>query len=224
MKKNKLFILIILSLGIRLFAQTGTMTGNDGKIYQTVKIGNQWWMAENLKETQYRDGSVIPIVTDNSIWSGLKGGALLTGAYCAYYNDIKKANTYGYLYNWYAVNDSRNIAPPGWHVPTDEEWITLREYLGGKNVAGGKMKETGTTHWESPNTGATNESGYSALPGGYRDPISVFDRMGYNAFFWSALERSGGDAWQWSMRHGNSNIYRIASSKQYGFSVRLVRD
>ena len=151
-----------------------TVTDIDGNTYKTVKIGNQIWMAENLKVTHYRNGDIIPNVTNNFEWAYLS-----TGAWCVHDNDGSYANTYGYLYNWYAVNDIRNIAPEGWHVPTDEEWKELEMYLGmsqteaddtgyrGTNE-GGKLKEAGTTHWETPNTGATNETGFSALPGGCR--------------------------------------------------------
>jgi uncharacterized protein (TIGR02145 family) len=141
--------------------ETNTVTDIDGNIYHTVTIGTQVWMVENLKTTKYRNGDPIPNVTGNA-WA-----ALTTGAYCWYNNDAATYKaTYGALYNWYAVADSRNIAPTGWHVPTDAEWTTLTTFLGGESVAGGKLKETGTNHWTSPNTGATNETGFTALPGG----------------------------------------------------------
>ena len=198
----------------------GTMTGNDGKVYQTVKIGDQWWMAENLRETQYRDGSPIPHVTDDSEWGGLS-----TDAWCAYANNETTAETYGYLYNWHTVYDSRNIAPPGWHVSTDEEWDTLVEYLGGSSVAGGKLKEAGTSHWNSPNTEATNESGFTALPGGYRlSGNGNFDTMGYYAYYWSATEYNSIYAWSRILNYDDSAISRINYHKQDGYSVRLVRD
>jgi uncharacterized protein (TIGR02145 family) len=211
--------------------ETGTMTGNDGKIYQTVKIGNQWWMAENLKETEYRNGNAIQNVTDNSIWAGLS-----TGARCAYDNSESNASVYGYLYNWYAVSDSRNIAPPGWHVPTDEEWKTLEKHLGmsqseadnsgerGTNE-GGKLKETGTIHWFSPNEGATNESGFSALPGGYRyDYDGIFYYLGYSATFWSSTELGANYAWYRYLYFSSSLVSRYINDKQDGFSIRLLRD
>jgi len=144
-------------------SSTGTMTDIDGNVYETVTIGTQVWMAENLKVTHYRNGNTILHIIDWFSWF------TLTGAYCEYDNDVNNVAVYGRLYNWYAVNDSRYIAPVGWHVPSDAEWLTLVDYLGGDTVADGKMKEIGTTHWVSPNTGATNESGFSALPGGYRD-------------------------------------------------------
>ena len=140
----------------------GTVTNIDGNVYKTVKIGKQWWMAENLKTTRYRNGEEIINITDPIQW-----GALVIGAYCWYNNDISNKGPYGALYNWNAVMDDRNLAPVGWHIPTDEEWTTLSTTLGGESVAGGKLKEAGFSHWNAPNTGATNESGFTVLPNGY---------------------------------------------------------
>jgi len=120
--------------------ETGTVTDIDGNIYKTVKIGTQWWMAENLKVTKYRNGNLIPNVTNMTQWDNLT-----TGAYCTYNHDATNVTNYGRLYNWYAANDSRNIAPAGWHVPSDVELTTLITNLGGEDFAGGKMKETGTS-------------------------------------------------------------------------------
>ena len=165
------------------------MTDIDGNTYQTVKIGNQWWIAENLNVTHYQNGDAIPNVTDSAAWWGLT-----SGAYCNYNNDAANVAVYGRLYNWYAVHDSRNIAPAGWHVPSDAEWQTLVDYLGGDPVAGGKMKEAGTTHWISPNTGATNESGFSGLPGGYRHTDGYYYDISYSASFWTFTESDSGYA------------------------------
>ena len=158
-------------------------------------------MAENLKVTSYRNGEASSNETNNSEWANLS-----SGAWCSYNNDDGNVETYGLLYNWYAVDDSRNIAPSGWHVPTDEEWKELEIYLGMSQTdadntnfrgtdEGGKMKESGTTHWNSPNTGATNESGFTALPGGYRSNYSgTFDDIGYGGGWWSSTG-SGSYAW-----------------------------
>ena len=181
------------------------VTDIDDNVYQAVKIGKQWWTAENLQVIHYRNGDAIPEITNNSEWIGLS-----TGARCAYDNDVSNVSTYGYLYNWYAVDDSRNIAPAGWHVPTHEEWQALVDYLGGKRF-GGKLKETGTTHWHSPNVGATNESGFSALPAGLRVSHS------------GAFDRSD-SAWGRFMYHGSLYIFRSLTNKNEGFSVRLIRD
>ncbi len=200
--------------------QTGTVTDIDGNTYKTVKIGDQWWMAENLKVTHYRNGDAIPHVTDATDWSNLT-----TGAYCNYDNDENNATTYGRLYNWYAIDNIRNIAPEGWHVPSDAEWQTLVDYLGGSSVAGGKMKETGTTHWNSPNTGATNESGFSALAGGSRTHSGSYaSSMGNHACFWSSTKY---DCLSMLYRHldcASSRIGSYTSNKESGFSVRCLRD
>jgi uncharacterized protein (TIGR02145 family) len=198
---------------------SGTVTDIDGNVYQTVTIGTQVWMAENLKVTHYRNGEAIPNVTDNTTWYNLT-----TGAYCEYNNDLNNVATYGRLYNWHAVGDSRNIAPTGWHVPTDAEWQTLVDYLGGSSVAGGKMKEAGTTHWLSPNTGATNESGFSGLPGGGRSSNGPYDYVGYYACFWSSTEGSSSGAWCRYLYCGNSVVTRLNDDKHLGFSVRCVKD
>ena len=177
-------------------------------------------MAENLKVTHYRNGEPIPNVTDPTAWS-----VLITGAYCEYDSDIANVAVYGRLYNWYAVDNGGGIAPEGWHVPSDAEWQTLVDYLGGDAIAGGKMKETGTTHWNTPNTGASNESGFTALPGGHRS--SLFFNMGYIARFWSFTE---GDyylsAWSRGLGYNNPAVTRdiYDSGKSCGFSVRCIKD
>jgi uncharacterized protein (TIGR02145 family) len=196
---------------------SGTVTDIDGNVYHTVTIGAQVWTVENLKVTHYRNGDAIPNVTDDSAWQ-----PLLTGAYCDYDNNTSHASTYGRLYNWYAVSDTRNIAPSGWHVPEDAEWQTLVDYLGGGFVAGGKMKETGTTHWVVPNTGATNSSGFCALPGGYRD--GAFNSAGRAAIFWSASTGGFYNAFSRTLRYDDSLVLQNYDEKYYGFSVRLVRD
>jgi len=196
-----------------------TVTDIDGNVYQTVLIGDQCWMMENLKVTHYRNGDPIPNVTDNSTWEGLT-----SGAYCEHNNDPGNVATYGRLYNWYAVDDSRNIAPEGWHVPTDAEWQVLVDYLGVDGVAGGKLKEAGTTHWVSPNTGATNESGFTALPGGYRCYDGGFYNMSSHAYFWSSTEYDDNYAWSRSLGFNYSEVGRSYGSKDYGFSIRCVKD
>ena len=206
------------------------VTDIDGNVYQTVLIGDQCWMMENLKVTHYRNGDPIPNVTDNTQWYGLT-----TGAYCDYNNAPGNVATYGRLYNWYAVVDSRNIAPEGWHVPSDAELKQLEMYLGMSQAEadatgwrgtdeGGKLKEAGTTHWLAPNTGATNESGFSALPGGYRSTNGTFYSMGIYATFWSSTEGSSYSAWYRYLNCDYSQVARGFSSKRYGFSVRCVRD
>ena len=202
----------------------------DGNVYRTVKIGRQIWMAENLKVTHYRNGDPIPNVTDGNEWHYLS-----TGAYCEYDNYPVNVKTYGRLYNWFAVADRRKIAPKGWHVPTDEEWKQLEMYLGmsqadanadGKRGTdeGGKLKEAGTMHWRSPNAGATNESGFSALPGGYQYGVRGFDYIGIWAYLWSSSESNDSHAWYRCLVCSQSHIQRLEYDKQLGFSVRCVRD
>lgn len=205
---------------INIEPTTDTLTDIDGNVYKTVKIGNQWWMAENLKVTRYRNGDAIPNVTNNSSWTGLN-----SGAYCYYDNNGSYDADYGALYNWYAVNDSRNIAPVGWHMPTDSEWQTLVDYLGGDYVAGGKLKETGTTHWTSPNYGATNESGFTGRPGGWRTNYDGdCNGMGGHTFYWSSTENRTDTAWNRDIVYDDAKVSRGSDNKRYGFSVRLVKD
>ncbi len=196
----------------------------DGNVYKTVKIGNQWWMAENLKVTHYRNGDEIHNRTDDEEWDNA------TGAYCNYNNDSTNVEIYGGLYNWFAVDDSRNIAPEGWHVPTDDEWQVLVDYMGGDTLAGGKMKSTGTIEggdglWRGSNKDATNESGFSAVPGGYRYSHGTFDSIGSTPYFWSSTESGSGTAWHRYMYYGNSDVCRYDIGwKQAGYSVRCVKD
>lgn len=198
---------------------TGTVKDIDDNVYKTVKIGNQWWMAENLKVTHYRNGDRIPKVTDNTEWD-----LHSADAYCVYDNNKINADTYGYLYTWYAVNDKRNIAPEGWHVPTKYEWQILKDYLGGRDIAGSKLKETDTTHWESPNEGATNESGFTALPGGYRTYDGYFRNIGRQVYFWSSTDYLIYWADSEHLRNTWSEAFYHGSSKQCGYAVRLIRD
>jgi uncharacterized protein (TIGR02145 family) len=197
-----------------------SVTDVDGNVYKTIKIGTQTWMAENLKVTHYVNGNLITKITDDTQWE-----FLTTEAYCDYNNKPSFSTIYGKLYNWYSVVDSRNICPIGWHLPSDAEWTTLITYLGGVNVAGGKLKETGTTHWKSPNEGATNESGFTGLPGGGRSPEGIFDFFIYYGQWWSFTEDNTNNALYSSLDYGT--IYAFFSSsatKNCGFSVRCVKD
>ena len=196
------------------------ITDIDGNVYKTVSIGNQTWMAENLKTTHYQNGDPIPCITDTAAWK-----ALTTGAWCDYENSADNGTKYGHLYNWYTVSDSRNIAPKGWHVPTDDEWTTLTTYLGGDSIAGGKLKEAGTLNWKSPNTGATNETGFSALPGGVRAGINgKFFDVGFKDNWWSSTENKG-VAWNRYLNKNSSNMNRTNNrGKNCGFSVRCIKD
>jgi uncharacterized protein (TIGR02145 family) len=199
--------------------ETGTVADINGNTYNTVKIGNQWWMAENLKVSHYRNGDLIPNVTSDTQWQNLS-----TGAYCNYDNTMMHDDSYGKLYNWYAVIDSRNIAPSGWHVPSDGEWQTLVDFLGGSSVAGGIMKESGTVHWTDPNLDATNASGFSALPGGIRYSYGKFFNIGISGSWWSITEYNATYAWEWSIDYNSSEVHRYNNNKRDGYSVRCIKD
>ncbi len=198
---------------------TGTVTDIDGNVYTTVKIGTQTWMAADLKTSKYRDGSAIPNVTDATDWS-----YLTTGAYCYYENDPAYNTVYGKLYNWHAVNTGL-LAPTGWHVPTDAEWTVMENYLGNDNYVGAKLKETGLAHWYDPNEGATNATGFTALPGGSRFSTGSFYNLTYNGYWWTAT--TGTDVSYAIYRYASFSLTALYNSEDYktdGISVRCVKD
>jgi len=216
-----LIFLMFLSISFKLVGQESfaTVKDIDGNIYKTVRIGSQTWMAENLKTSRYNYGTPIPLVTDDIKWKNLS-----SHGYCWCDNDIPtNKNTYGALYNWIAVNNGK-LCPIGWHVPTDTEWGILISNLGGFKVAGGKLKETGTTHWNSPNTGATNETGFTALPGGCRYDNGAHSIVGDNGYWWSATRNSATHALSRYMFYNGSNVNRLTANKNSGFSVRCLKD
>ena len=177
-------------------------------------------MTRNLDVSTYRNGDVIPKVTDGVAWA-----ALTTGAYCYYNNDSTTyATIYGKLYNWYAVNDPRGLAPEGWHIPSDFEWTTLGTCLGGNTVAGGPMKEIGTTHWNNSNTGATNLSNFTALPGGYRSDVGTFNNVGDYGHWWSATKGDSNTAWNRNLNYNDGVLEGGGANLKFGYSVRCLRD
>jgi uncharacterized protein (TIGR02145 family) len=198
----------------------------DNNRYEIVTIGTQTWMAENLKTTRYNDGTVIPLITDDTAWeTASTNGA---DAYCWYNNDVSNLITYGALYNWYAIdtlsNGDKNVCPVDWHVPTDGEWDVLRDFLdpssaGNNNTAGGKMKEAGLAHWDTPNESATNESGFAGLPGGYRFSDGTFNNIGYLGYWWSYTEVNTSDAWYRYLFRLNDNVLMNGSNKGGLFAV-----
>lgn len=222
---------------VRAYAvnESGTVYGNqimfntkiadaDGNTYNTVTIGNQVWMAENLKTTIYNDNTEIPLIVDNSVWAG----AVIPG-YCWYNNDaISYKDVYGALYNWYAldtaVNGVKNLCPVGWHLPEDGEWIILTNYLGGEGVAGGKLKETGTAHWQTPNVGATNSSGFTGLPGGGRDIFGNFYGILGSGQWWSATADGVPNVWTRRLSSNSVSMDRISLDRINGYSVRCLKD
>lgn len=193
----------------------GSVSDIEGNTYKTIQIGTQTWMAENLKTTKLNDDTPITLVTDNPAWA-----ALITPAYSWYNND---SILYGAIYNGYIISTGK-LCPEGWHVPSDEEWTTLTTFLGGEIVAGNKLKETGSTHWQNPNDGATNESGFTALPGGYRYYGGSFSSSRNQGYWWSATERSSIENYYRDIYVRYSDVDRGSSSKKTGFSVRCIED
>jgi len=185
----------------------------------SVAICNQVWMVKNLDVTKYRNGDDIPYVADNAAWA-----SLTTGAWCFFNFNAPTGTTFGKLYNWYAVNDPRGLAPAGWHVPSGAEWNGLRTCLGGEAIAGGKMKEQGLANWLEPNTGATNSSGFTALPGGARDAEGTLLDMYFRGYWWSTNGYSPEYAESWILSYNLASLRTAGSFKTVGFSVRCIKD
>jgi uncharacterized protein (TIGR02145 family) len=207
-----------------LFSPAGTVTDIDGKIYEVIKIGTQTWFGENLKTTKYNDGRAIPYVNDGFLWTYLTTDAF------SYYNDSETNQyTYGNLYNWYAVNTGK-LCPTGWHVPSSAEWKVLEGFLGGSYDAGGRLKEAGTSHWDDPNYGAINSSGFSALPAGafsvvwLSGDLSVFDGIGYFTDFWSSTEADSQTAFTRFLISDDHVLGSGFDAKFSGLSVRCIKD
>ena len=199
-----------------IISSSKLVTDIDGNIYHTVKIGAQLWTMENLKTTRYNDGAAIPLVTDSSAWTNLT-----TPGRCWYNNDSGSyANPYGALYNWYTINTGK-LAPAGWHVPSDSEWTVLSTYLG--DGAGGKLKEVGTTHWQSCNTDATNETGFSGLPGGWRYS-GTFLYIGIYGYWWSSTVNGVSFARSRSLICAEDTFMEGIDNMPSGESIRLLRD
>ena len=190
-------------------------------IYKTVNIGNQIWMAENLDVSVFRNGDLIPEVRTEEEWKN--SGKSKSPAWCHYNNDASNGIRFGKLYNWYAVNDPRGLAPIGWHVPSDADWIRLEEQLGGTPSAGGRMKSVSDL-WKKPNIGATNESGFSALPGGNRNGDGGFYYFDGDGAWWSSTEHSFSNAWVHFLYHYSAGVFRYGIIKTFGFSVRCLKD
>ncbi len=205
----------------------GSLTDQEGNTYKTVAIGTQVWMAENFKTTRYNDNQSIPRIIDDEAWINL-----ITPGYCWYNNDAPTYRAaYGALYNWYAVNTGK-LCPAGWHVPSNEDWIALRTYMGGEDFAGGKLKETGTAHWQTSDAGATNESGFTALPGGERACNGIsnegkFSGQGTDCIWWSATKFSLTDPpviWCFRIHTDNSRFWRNEIRATSGQNVRCIKD
>ena len=227
--KNKMWLYLLLSLGLVLILNnckktqentSGSITDKDGNVYTSVTIGTQVWMVQNLKTTKLNDGNPIPDIIDNIAWT-----SLTTPAYCWYNNDAATyKSVYGALYNWYAVNVG-NLCPTGWRVSTDNDCLLLEDYLGGATLAGSKMKETGTVHWTAPNSDATNETGFTALPGGYRTAAGQFDNINDYGFWWtSTINPASNDPWFRRLQYDSGKSYRYYYDENYGMSVRCIKN
>ncbi|MFN5319205.1 MAG: fibrobacter succinogenes major paralogous domain-containing protein [Bacteroidia bacterium] len=211
----------------------GSITDQEGNVYKTIVIGTQEWMAENLKTSVYRNGDAIPLVTDNGQWSNLTSGAR-----CYYTNDDQNDCPYGMLYNWYAVSDARNVCPTGWHIPSEDEWTILIDLMdpnaaGGSqtNTAGGPLKSSGFLYWNDANTGATNASGFSALPGGFRYADGSFDSaqnqydgIGKIAKWWTSVEFNSIQAKSRYLNFLNGGAYPNTDLKEFGNYIRCIRN
>lgn len=216
----KITIPIILIFNSSCKTETTDADTTPDKIkYESVIIGNQVWMKKNLDVITYRNGDTIPQVAHTKQW-----GDLTLGAWCYYDNDPANGAIYGRLYNWYAVNDPRGLAPSGWHIPSNGEWTELIEFLGNKYSVGGALKEIGNSHWLPPNIGATNSSGFTALPGGFRDTDGEFLNIGEFGGWWTSTQEWTRTAWSWDLR--NSEVYAndYASYTEKGFSIRCIKD
>jgi uncharacterized protein (TIGR02145 family) len=201
-----------------------SVTDIDGNIYHVVPIGGKKWLRENLQVTHYRNGDAIPNVTLDTQWK-----ILTDGGYCVYDNLAVNGSTYGNLYNWHALSDSRGLCPTGWHVPSESEWTELGDSLGGTITAGGKLKSTGTIEqgtglWYTPNTDATNSSGFTGLPAGYRINYGTYYSIGNVAYFWSSSEYSADKAWLYILDANNAELGWYFDFKTNGFSVRCCKD
>ena len=233
MKKFNILFVVVLVLSVLyagcdrcgLGSIEGTVTDIEGNVYKTITIGNQEWMAENLKTTTYRDGTDIDFPdTDDIAWENNTDGA-----YSWHSNDIANKDTYGALYNWYAATSSSGLCPEDWHVPSDEEGQTLVDYLGGDDIAGGSLKATQTDpephpRWNAPNNGATDCSGFSAFPGGLRRSNGTFREIGLYGAWWSTTDDVEEDAWHRSIYHLETRVYHFGYGEGSGMSVRCVRD
>jgi uncharacterized protein (TIGR02145 family) len=207
-----------------LFTQGSGVTDIDGNFYPSIIINGQEWTQQNLAVTKYRNGDPIPTGLSDATWQ-----STTSGAYAIYNNDAVNNTLYGKLYNWYAVSDSRGLCPTGWHVPSDAEWSAFINYLdpiadGGSNgnIAGGKMKSM--TGWNSPNSGANNESGFTGLSGGSRHYVGAYYYIGDYGYWWSSTEYGSNIAWYRVLLYNDSYVFRYANNKQLGFSARCVRD
>lgn len=194
----------------------------DGNVYTTVKINQQIWLGQNLNTSHFRNGDPIPEVKTDEEWE--KAGNEQKPAWCYYEYNLDQGKTYGKLYNWYAVNDKRGLAPKGYHIPTVQDWNTMSSYLGGGEKAGGQLKEKGMAHWKSPNTEATNSSGWNGLPGGLNYSFGTFVGVGNTGYWWTSVENGEVTANVYSLSFENSTLFDLFLNKGVGLSIRCIKD
>ncbi len=210
--------LALMFVGFNTNAQV-TMKDGDGKVYGTILTGSTYWIDQNLSTSKYANGDAIANVDDNTAWS-----LLTTGAWSFYDKSSGNGSTYGKLYNWYAVDDSRGVCPTGWRVPTNTDWNNLGKTLGGDSLAGGKLKQTGTTFWSAPNTAATNQIGFNAMPSGYRGNGGAYGSLTGNAYFWVRESYNGTDAVGRNILYNSKALVTEHNNKLNGFAIRCVKD
>ena len=220
MNFNKIFAFALFAVNFTSNLCAQTVTDADGNIYSTVTIGNQVWMGENLRTTKFSNNDPIAMVLDSAQWP-----VQAAAAYCYYNNDSSFVNPYGNLYNWYTVNDARNVCPTGYHVPTAAEWADMVSFLGVETVAGGKLKEQGFLRWLSPNTDAYNSSNFSALPSGWRaNNNGVYENLGYMCYLWASTLQTADDADIILLGHDSPACYASNSVKLTGLPIRCLQN
>ncbi|MEI6695848.1 MAG: FISUMP domain-containing protein [Bacteroidota bacterium] len=216
---KKIILVFTLFAFFNLKNEAQTVSDYEGNEYNIITIGTQKWTKENLISTKYNDGTSIPLVIDWVTWA-----SIFTPGYCWYLNnETQYKDPYGALYNWYTVNTNK-LCPNGWHAPTDAEWTELSNYLGGLNIAGGKLKETGISHWLAPNTGATDETGFTAVANGYRHGSGNYDNLAHNAYFWTNTTHISGNSWERSIPHDSTNLLPEYFGRNTGMAVRCIKD
>ncbi len=235
-KKKVIYLVIALLLGVSISSfvsisnsqkrNKDTVKDIDGNIYKTVKIGEQIWMAENLKVTKYNDGTELPLVTDNKVWASNYNNGATNPMMCYYDNDISNTSNYGALYNWYAVSNStnggKNICPTGWHVPSDVEWTALTDYIGGSKDTAKKLKST--NGWKDGGNG-TDDYGFSGVPGGFRSRLGGFHSIHSDGSWWSSTtSNTSNSVLNRELNYYHDPVYSISSWKEKGYSVRCIQD
>jgi uncharacterized protein (TIGR02145 family) len=210
------------SMGILSPGLAQSISYVDQITYETIKIGDQGWMGQNLNVIHFRNGDPIPEVNTDEAWD--KASEEKKPAWCYYEFSADQGKVYGKLYNWYAVNDPRGLAPKGWHIPSEEEWNVLSGFLRGEEKAGGKLKEKGTTHWKTPNMGATNETGFAALPSGLIYSFGGSVKMGIEGYWWTSTANGEFTAIQYSLSYENGMLTNLFLNKGVGVAVRCIKD